>query len=86
MEKKIIEHHGQLSSDDSDFDVAYWSSLTTEERFDAAWELVKYYYSSKGKKHELRLRRTITTVGKMEGGVRDYRRIRSNGTQRTARN
>lgn len=80
--KALIENHGKLSKPDEKFDVLYWSSLSTEERFEAAWELIRYYYKSKGKSRELRLRRNITTLGEMEGPLRNNRRLRGNGTQR----
>ena len=78
MKKRLIEHHGSLDSDDSDFDIAYWSSVSTEEKFEAAWELIKYYYTSKGRAHELRLHRDITTIGTIESPVRPHRLIRRN--------
>ena len=84
--KKLVEYFGNLNDSDGRKDVAFWRSCSSEERFSAAWELIEYYYRSKGLGDELRFSRNIETVGKMESRVCDNRRIRRNGILRTTRN
>jgi hypothetical protein len=68
MRKKktgFIEYHGDLSRSSDTEDMLFWSKATSEEKFDAAWELISYYYKSKGRDRELRFYRSIETAGEM---------------------
>jgi hypothetical protein len=84
--RPLLEFHGSLATSDGSDDVEFWRSCSTEEKFAAAWELIKYYYESKGLSHELRFSRTIETIGQVESRIRHNRRVRGNGVLRTARN
>ena len=51
---------GRMEDLDRDFDLTYWQSRTSEERFAAAWQLVVDYHCRKGGSvDELRLQRSI---------------------------
>ena len=62
-----IEYYGNCSDSSDEQDALFWSRCSAEEKFDAAWEIIKYYYESKGLVHELRFRRSVETVGEVEG-------------------
>ena len=64
--RALIEYHGHLSDASETQDVEFWNACTTEEKFSAAWELIQYYYESKGLEHELRFSRSTETVGEVE--------------------
>ena len=76
------ETYGRIKDDDKIFDFLFWSEVPTSEKWDAAWEIITYYYKSKGRGHELRFRRSIETVGEVEGPIRNNRRICRNGVHR----
>lgn len=63
---QFVEYHGDLANSSDSDDALFWSKATSEEKFDAAWELISYYYKSKGRARELRFCRSVETVGEME--------------------
>ena len=46
--RPLQEAHGYIKDDDSSFDVKFWSNVSTEEKWSAAWEVITYYYRQKG--------------------------------------
>jgi len=63
-----VTRFGRIENLDRDFDLKYWQSKTSEERFDASWELVRDYHLRKGgKEDELRLQRTIGNLKPFPG-------------------
>lgn len=67
MKKKFVEYSGEIGSQAEELgDIEFWKNTTTEEKFVAAWEIIKDHYTYKGKKNELRFCRSIETAGEME--------------------
>ena len=85
LKQPLLEYHGSLASSTEREDLEFWRSCSTEDKFTAAWELIKYYYESKGRAYELRFSRFIETIGSVEGRVRHNRRLRRNGVLRATR-
>lgn len=51
---------------DRAFDLLYWQSRSSQERFDATWELAREYHLNNGmKEDELRLQRTIANFQRL---------------------
>lgn len=51
---------GKLTEMDRSFDIEYWQKQSSEERFQAVWEMVVDHHLRKGgKEDELRLQRNI---------------------------
>lgn len=62
-----IAQYGRLEESSREFDIEFWQSQTTEDRFRESWNLVKQYYRIKGyPEDELRLCRTVATFGKIQ--------------------
>jgi hypothetical protein len=60
MKKNMIERRGKLEDLDRTFDIEFWQSLTSKERFDAAWELILHTERAKGNDvRQLQLLRSI---------------------------
>lgn len=54
---------GKIEDLDRAFDLKYWQSRCSEERFDAAWSLVVDFHLRKGGTlNELRLQRTVGSL------------------------
>ncbi|MEP7214184.1 MAG: hypothetical protein ABI791_13990 [Acidobacteriota bacterium] len=48
---------------DRSFDIEFWQRLTDKQRLDAAWDMVVFAHTSKGKDpDELRLQRSIENL------------------------
>jgi len=68
MERRItLSAFGKLGEDDERMDIAYWRSLTSEERFRAAWELAVDAHRQKGESGEFRLDRSVSAFRKTPG-------------------
>ena len=63
MDEKRQKWSGRLTTlhnQEVDFDIVFWQSQTSAQRFEATWELVQYYAQRKGiAPDELRLQRTV---------------------------
>jgi hypothetical protein len=59
-QRVIMERVGRIEDLDRSFDVEFWQRLGDEAIFDAAWELVEFYYRDRGRNlDELRLQRSV---------------------------
>ena len=63
-----MERLSRLGEEDRDFDLEYWSQFTPEERWEAGWELVVLYYSTKGQD---------ATTFRLDRSVEGFRRLES---------
>jgi hypothetical protein len=67
MRTGFVERHGKLETLDRSFDVVFWQSLSAQERFDAAWELIVHANRVKGYDvRQLRLQRSVETFQRQE--------------------
>ena len=65
-ERKFEEYFGDIASArEEDGDILFWSKVSTEEKFAAAWELITEYYHRRGRSDELRFSRSIETAGEV---------------------
>jgi hypothetical protein len=57
---KFMERKGKLEDLDRSFDLEFWQSQSSQQRFDAAWELIVHAWKVKGGDvRQLRLHRSI---------------------------
>lgn len=55
-----MERKGKLEDLDRSFDLEFWQSQSSQQRFDAAWELIVHAWKVKGGDvRQLRLHRSI---------------------------
>ena len=56
----VMERLGKLEDMDRSFDIEFWQTLGDAAIFQAAWEMVEFYYRMKGRDlDELRLQRSV---------------------------
>src|SRR3979490_497450 len=56
----VMERLGKLEDMDRSFDIEFWQTLGDGAIFQAAWEMVEFYYRMKGRDlNELRLQRSV---------------------------
>lgn len=63
----VMMRVSNLADLDRSFDIEFWQSQDDNARFDAAWELVVFAHSLKGKNEdELRLQRSVESIERIE--------------------
>lgn len=61
--RKVVIKKGILGQEDDSSDWQYWQSVSDEERFKVAWELVKTAWVINGRdENELRFQRSVEVI------------------------
>ena len=68
MRTGFVERRGKIKELDRSFDLTFWQSQTSKERFAAAWELIVHASKIKGiDVRQLRLQRSVEAFQRQEG-------------------
>ena len=63
-----MERLGKIDEMDRSFDIEFWQRLGDKAIFDAAWEMVEFYYQYTNRKpDELRLQRSVEHFERQQG-------------------
>jgi hypothetical protein len=67
MREGFVERRGRIQDLDRSFDLAFWQAQTSQERMQAAWELVVHAWRVKGNDvRQLRLQRSVESFQRQQ--------------------
>jgi len=66
MNTSILERKGKITDLDRSFDLQFWQAQSSQDRFDATWELIVHAWRVKGNDvRQLRLHRSVETFQRL---------------------